>query len=71
MQRDELFPTHNVHFRHSAGMSPITIVNTCERDAGLPQVQRRQHHVRRVERVNKIWRETVSLFHRVRLQAKI
>ncbi len=49
-------------------MGPVAVVDAGIGHALVPQVQRGQHHMRRVQGVDEIGRETVALLHRVRPQ---
>jgi hypothetical protein len=38
-------PANHIHLSNRTGMSPVTIVDTGEGDASLPQVDGSKHHV--------------------------
>lgn len=59
-------PSDLVHAVHGAGVRPEAVVHGDEGQAGGRAVQPRQHHVRRVQRVDEVRRERVALLHRAR-----
>lgn len=65
------FKYHLIHFCHSARVSPETIVNGRKSDAFSLAIERRKHHVARVQGVNKVWWECVALFNRIRSTVNI
>ena len=60
-----------VHSLNIAGVSPEAVMDGGEGDTLGPEVERRQHHVRTVQRVDKVRRESVSIFARVYTEARL
>lgn len=58
--------TYSIHYIHISRMCPEAIVHWSKRRPRSLTVQRGQHHVRGVQGMNEVWRESSALFPCVR-----
>lgn len=68
VQCHKLPSTEAIHGVHIAGMRPEAVVDGGKSETCSVTAEGRQHHVTRVERVDKVGRKAVLLLHRIRHQ---